>query len=918
VTRNDPERQTDRPADPDVVRAAFQEARDTISAIEEIAQLGRWDWDLATQRWTGSSRIYTIFGLDPEKDTLSLENFLESVHPDDRELASTTIQNALEKLHPISEKYRIILPDGTVKWVLSRALVQVDDEGHPVRLSGTTQDIDEYQRAIEELRVTEARYKNLFDQAGVGVTEVEMDGGRFVRVNQRACEILGRSEEELARLTIGDVTHPEDLQSSRERFVALKTGATRSSSTEKRYIRGDGSVVWVDVTVTPLWEPGEAPTNCVGVVVDVTNRKRAEEAERAHSRQLDLVLRSSMDSWVLFDVSGRILDVNDAYTEMIGFTRGEMVGSTFDQLGVTAAPDRFPWRVEEILKHGHVRFETQQRKRDGSIVDLEVSAAAQPGIDGPAIAAFGRDITERKRTQLALEQSERTLRELVEHINGIFWVHDLEKDQTVYVSPAFETIWGKPPDGVYEDFMEWGRGVHPEDRDACIEKFFRLREAGGGDLSEYRIIRPNGEIRWLWDRAFTIQDEAGKVVRIAGIAEDITERKREEEEKQLLQAKIQHAQKLESLGVLAGGIAHDFNNLLMAILGNADLALDTMSPEAPGREYVDKIEKAAQNAAGLTNQMLAYSGRGRFLIQTLQLNRLVSEMAHLLETVISKKANLQFDFAENLPHVEADASQIRQIVMNLITNGSEALADKAGTLKIATGTVEADRSYLSRCYLGEELPEGTYVALEVSDTGCGMDKDTQRRIFDPFFTTKFTGRGLGLAAALGIVRGHNGTINVYSEPGMGTTIKVLFPMAAPKAEPKPVQRESNDKRPVGNTVLVVEDDKSVLDVTTRMLEKAGHKVLKAMNGQEGVDLFTNHQDQIALVILDMTMPVMDGEEAFRHMSEIRPGVPVILCSGYNEQDATNRFAGQGLAGFIQKPYRSSDLLAQVAEVLEDE
>jgi nitrogen-specific signal transduction histidine kinase len=397
---------------------------------------------------------------------------------------------------------------------------------------------------------------------------------------------------------------------------------------------------------------------------------------------------------------------------------------------------------------------------------------------------------------------------------------------------------------------------------------------------------------------------------------DITARKREEEERQAFQAKLQHAQKLESLGVLAGGIAHDFNNLLMAILGNADLALELLSPESPGREYVEKIETTAQRAAGLTNQMLAYSGKGRFLIQSIQLDRLVGEMAHLLETVISKKAELRMKFEPDLPAVEADASQVRQIVMNLITNGSEALGDANGQLTIATGTVEADRAYLSRCYLGDEVSDGTYVFLEVSDTGEGMDEETRKKIFDPFFTTKFTGRGLGLAAVLGIVRGHNGTINVYSEPGLGSSFKVLLPASERKVDDRPETPARTEGTLEGATILVVEDDAAVLDVTSLMLEKAGFRVLTATNGQEGVDLFRLYKDDIGLVVLDMTMPVMDGEEAFRGMRDIDPGVRVLLSSGYNEQDATNRFAGKGLAGFIQKPYRSVDLLNRVREILE--
>jgi signal transduction histidine kinase len=432
---------------------------------------------------------------------------------------------------------------------------------------------------------------------------------------------------------------------------------------------------------------------------------------------------------------------------------------------------------------------------------------------------------------------------------------------------------------------------------------------------EHQIVLPEGAVRWQEWTGRVLFGEGGDPAEFQSLGRDVTERKLAEEEQRRLEAQLQHAQKLESLGVLAGGIAHDFNNLLMGVLGNADLGLATMAPETPGRHYLQKIETAAMRAAELTNQMLAYSGKGRFLVERIQFNRVVEEMVHLLRTVISKKATLKFDFTQNLPTIEADASQIRQVVMNLITNASEAIGDTSGVIGLSTGVLEADSRYLSETYLDDELPEKEYVYLEVSDTGSGMDQETRQKIFDPFFTTKFTGRGLGLAAVLGIVRGHKGAIKVYSEPGRGTSFKVLFP----RSENTPVAREEEPKRAAaarpGTTILIVDDDESVLNVAKRMLQKSGYIVLTAVDGRRGVELYRQHAGEIDLVLLDMTMPQMGGEEAFGELRRIRSDVRVILSSGYSEQDATNRFAGKGLAGFIQKPYRSAELLVKVREVL---
>lgn len=398
---------------------------------------------------------------------------------------------------------------------------------------------------------------------------------------------------------------------------------------------------------------------------------------------------------------------------------------------------------------------------------------------------------------------------------------------------------------------------------------------------------------------------------------NILERRRSEEGRRKLEDQIHHAQKLESLGVLAGGIAHDFNNLLMGVLGNASLAMMELPPESPARESVTHIEHAALRAAELAKQMLAYSGKGRFIIQRLDLTKVVEEMSHLLQVSISKKAFLRYNFAANLPAVEGDPTQIRQVIMNLITNASDAVGEKSGVITICTGALAADSAYLSETYLDDDLPEGCYVYVEVSDTGCGMDEETQAKIFDPFFTTKFTGRGLGLAATLGIVRGHKGAIKVYSEVGKGTTIKLLFPACAlPEDEPTGNdEKEALAWKSTGK-ILLVDDEETVRVVCRRILESCGFRVLTANDGRIGVDLFREKADEIDLVLLDMTMPHMDGEEAFREMRKIRSDVRVVLTSGYSEQDATGRFAGKGLAGFIQKPFFPSSLLEKVREILE--
>lgn len=404
---------------------------------------------------------------------------------------------------------------------------------------------------------------------------------------------------------------------------------------------------------------------------------------------------------------------------------------------------------------------------------------------------------------------------------------------------------------------------------------------------------------------FIVLDQMNLLV----IGRDISEEKRLSAEKQRIEDQLLHAQKLESMGVLAGGIAHDFNNILTAIIGNADLALMRLNPESPVLENLHRIEKAAGRASELAKQMLAYSGKGRFVIESIDLNRLVEEMLHMLEVSISKKAILRLNLHKPLPTVDADATQLRQIIMNLVINASEAIGDKSGVIAITSGCMECDRNYLKDVWLDENLLDGLYVFLEIADTGCGMDKETMAKIFDPFFTTKFTGRGLGMAAVLGIVRGHKGAIKVYSEPGKGSSFKILLPAGS---RPEEIFTSNNGNRQWkgSGTVLLVDDEETIRALGSEMLRELGFQVLTAEDGKHALEVFRQHED-IACVILDLTMPRMDGEQTFRELRRIRPEIKVIMSSGYNEQEVTQKFVGKGLAGFIQKPYT----LAMIQEVM---
>ncbi len=489
-----------------------------------------------------------------------------------------------------------------------------------------------------------------------------------------------------------------------------------------------------------------------------------------------------------------------------------------------------------------------------------------------------------------------------------------------YVSPNVINLFGYTADEFITGVVPYARVVHPEDLERVGREVAGFSQSGAAFFEQdYRIVRHDGKVRWLYDFTIIVRDAQERITHYEGYVLDVTDRMQAETERARLAAAIQHGQKLESLGVLAGGIAHDFNNLLVGILGHARLVLSDLPEGTAEHAAVRIIETSARRAAELTRQMLAYSGKGRFVSELFDLSALVREMAELLEVSISKKAAMRYDFVPDLPPLVGDPGQIRQVVMNLITNASDALGDGTGAIDISTGQMEADRAFLSGAWVDDGLPTGTYVWVQVADTGCGMDAATLTRIFDPFFSTKFTGRGLGLAAVLGIVRSHHGAIRVESSPGMGTTIRVLLPpapaslsLADPAATtdpPSPAPRvTTREGAPLSATVLVVDDEELVRTVACTVVERAGGSALTASDGEQALQLLRDQGDRIDCILLDLTMPTLGGVDTLAALHELLPDMPVILTSGYSAQDALSLFKHGGPAAFLQKPFTPEALI----------
>ena len=557
-------------------------------------------------------------------------------------------------------------------------------------------------------------------------------------------------------------------------------------------------------------------------------------------------------------------------------------------------------------------------RRDGRLIILHVLARVIQG-SGGVVTLFGtaQDVTEQRLALEHLKRREETLRLAQEAANIGSFDADLRTGTTFRSDQLLRMLGLDPTDEARAliDSRPRFDFVHPDDRAAVEASWAQVLNTGERQIIRMRVLRVDGVERHMMSSAMLVRDGNGEAARIVGTQIDITDQVRSEAERAGVEARLQQAQKLESLGVLAGGIAHDFNNLLVGILGNASLALLDLEPDAEARQSIAEIEQSAQRAAELTRQLLAYAGKGRYVVESADASSVITEMTPLMRTAIARNASLQMELTTALPRIDVDVNQFRQVVMNLITNASDALDSKPGLISVRTGRRDVSLEYLTDCAPGSAAQPGPFTYVEVHDNGTGMDEATRQRIFEPFFSTKFTGRGLGLAATIGIMRSHHGAICVHSEIGSGTSITLLFPCSTKGSIAGPRSGTRTDAWRSGGQILVVDDEDSVRAVASALLRRRGFRTQEASDGAKALELFEQQPDAFDLVLLDLTMPGMNGEETVRALRDVRPTVNVLLMSGYNEQEVTAMFEGRSLSGFLQKPFRADDLYASVARSL---
>ncbi len=612
------------------------------------------------------------------------------------------------------------------------------------------------------------------------------------------------------------------------------------------------------------------------------------------------------------------VQVNDKLADMLGYAPDELRGRTWEELAPTSDLPAVLRHVTSLLAGDEECFQCDSRinARDGGTVDVHLTARCVRRADGQPdhVALLVQDITAQKTAERRLKQSRETFRTLAENVPAVVYLCRNDARYTMlFLNDAVEEVTGIPAQRFLDDDVSFVELYHPDDApriapqvDGAVAQHepFRLL---------YRLRHADGSWRWIDEHGQGVFDAHGALRYLVGSLLDVTDRVEGDANERELHEQMLQTQKLESLGVLAGGIAHDFNNLLTAMLGNANLALLHVGEEEAAHRPLEGIVAAAERAAKLTREMLAYSGTRPVELVPADVCERVREISHLLTSSLPKKVELEMGLADDLPAVRADMAQLQQLVLNLVLNGAEAIGDDVGVVRVTTGAERLDAATLGDFFPRDDLRPGTFVFVRVADDGCGMSDAVRARMFDPFFTTKFTGRGLGLATVLGIVRGHSGGLRVVTREGEGTTVTVVLPVCG-DAEPITAEIPSDELQGSG-TVLVVDDEELVRETARSALEYYGYDVLTAEDGVHAVEVFREHGAEIDLVLLDMMMPRMDGAETFHALRELDPNVQVILSSGYTETMTGRQFRSTSdLAGFVQKPYSPRRLARRVRAV----
>jgi two-component system cell cycle sensor histidine kinase/response regulator CckA len=840
--------------------------------------------------------------------------FTDFIHPDDRNMVvDYHIRRLKGESLPLAYSFRVISQDGTVKWVeFNTAVIQWKEK--PATLSFLN-DITERRQTEDKLRQSEEYFKEITENSSDVIIITDKNGD--VKYCSRSIErFSGYKPEELIGKSGFTFIHPDDVERAADDFGKAILAVDSAIPNEFRLVLKDGSTRYFDGLGKNLLD-NPAVAGFIMNVRDITERKQAESQREAALEKLRQseeryrnILESIQEGYFELDLDGNYTFTNETNCRFLGYTKEELIGMNYRRHTDEETAKRLYQLYYELYRTGKPieLLDLESIRKDGTKAIYETSASLIRNSEGKPIGfrAVSRDVTERKSMEEALRQSEEKFRKAFYTSPDSMAISRLEDGMYISINPGFTrgTKYTEK-DIIGKTSIEFNIWDNVEDRQRLVAK---LKKDGEVINLEATFRRKSGEIRYGLVSASVI--DLNGVPHLLSITRDITERKRVEEEKRKLEERLQSAHKMEAIGTLAGGIAHDFNNLLMGIQGYASLVLLNISQNDPNYEKLKRIEQQVQSGADLTRQLLGFARGGRYEVKPADINDLLQKTSSMFGRT-KKEITIQMKCEKDLCPVEVDIGQMEQVFMNLYVNAWQAMPG-GGYIYLETENI----------FLNDEqallysVKPGKYVKITVTDTGIGMDEKTRERIFDPFFTTKAMGRGtgLGLATVYGIIKGHKGMINVYSELGHGTTFTIYLPASQKEVVKKETATGTIERGT--ETILLVDDEKIVLEVSREMLESVGYRVYAVGSGQEAITLFTEKRNEIDLVILDMIMPGISGGETFDRLREINPGIKVLLSSGYSLNGEAQTIMDRGCKGFIQKPFQIEKLSQKVREMLD--
>lgn len=761
----------------------------------------------------------------------------------------------------------------------------------------------EQDKTEDRLLQSEARYRNILETIEEGYWEIDLTG-KFTFFNDAFAKICRVSRDELLGLNPLSVTSAAETERITEIFGEVYRTGSPTKIIDYEVTLSDGSTMIVEMSVSLLRNAEGKAIGFCGISRDRTEQKMTERALHQSEEKYRHILDSIEEGYYETDLAGNRTFCNMALCKMYGYSYDEMMNMNYRQYSTPETAEILSKSTREVFRTGipSIIIDHEVKRKDGSIMLVESSVYMLRDESGKPVGFHGmvRDRTKQKKAEQALRESEEKYRLVVENAHdGIYIIQD---EVVKFSNRRTEELTGYSAEELSR--IPFTNLIHPKDR-AFITEQQQKKPSGGKKPAAYsfRLINKNDEI--LWAELRTIEIAWDGFPATLNFLSDITPQKRAE-------AQFLQAQKMEAVGTLAGGIAHDFNNLLMGIQGNASLMLLNIGTDHPHYARLKSIEQQVQNGAELTKQLLGVARGGKYEVKPTDINRLIENGLDVFART-NKDIVIHKYLQEAVWTVEVDRSQIEQVLLNLYINARYAMPG-GGDLYVETRNIIFDKDYVA----SYGIAPGKFIRISLTDTGTGMDEITQKKAFDPFFTTKEMGRGagLGLASAYGIIKNHNGIINIYSEEGIGTTLKIYLPVSK-----KDIVEEA-DFRPeiLGGTefVLFVDDQEAITQIGCELLKSLGYKVITAMSGKEAIDIYRRDRSQIDLIILDMIMPSMSGGETFDQLKKINPEVKVLLSSGYSINGQARNILDRGCRGFIQKPFSLADLSKKVRQILDEE